>query len=1212
MAGLQLTAERIGVSLDVPGGSQTFKLDQTASKFELKNTFLPVSGGANNNITFESRNIYEGGFRWKHATPYNAVPSSSPGTYKLCRFINNGSETETDIFSIGSTGNVTFNNDVTVNGNLSVSSFSIPTIIDVAGTSQTFEYNGNHTANFNLKNTYAAAVGTPSTVALNFVNSTTGGYKFVHTSSTTDTAGIGTLKLKLVNSVGTTGDVFTASINPGSGVSQVVFHGDTYFQADNIFNLGGSGACSFNAPTFFNSTIQILDPVEPYHAVSLGYMETYVANAVATDPTTLTGAVTGTGATTINTTLSDTINMASNTQSFVRAGNSLTTFKIKNSLAATSGNPSFVDLKFENSTTGGFSFRHISSTTDVSGVGEFNLNLIDNSGASTNAYALIRGTLGTAVHSFAGQFVFMSAVLNCQSDFQSDYGNNRFNFTSGGSYFYGEANFNGPTVFSSDVEVPTPTTGLQAANKNYVDTSISSTVGAIPVELTGAVTGINSLGSPVFTSLAATLPLTGATQLFSFSLNSNVNYNIKNTLSATTGTPSTVALSLLNGINGGFKLSHTSTSTDTAGLGTYRLRAINSSGTETTVYTASVNSSTGIPDLTVSGTANFSNLFTITSNATSSGINLNNTNSASTSNEVYFISPGGVSLFSVGLNNNTNEAYIYTRTATILKFGMNGVEVARFNTSGNFGIGTSNPNLAKLHIVSGVQNIAGEDSVIRAISSSSSCKLELQNTTLTTGKLWEVRSNANGSFSFVERTTGNLNLLIDVANVALGAKCLQQNTTGLYNTAVGDLALSSNTTGTRNSCFGAGAGEMLTQGESNVAIGAGALNEGILSGQNCAIGRNAFSQLEGYENTAVGYLSGNNHAQYTNCTFLGSRSDASVNNLTNATAIGYNAIVSASNTLVLGNGANVAIGLSYANAPLQFSNAIVNKKIALYETANNNHQFYGWGLNNGVLRYQVDSTSANHVFYAATSSTTSNELFRINGIGNVGVGTIPTLGRIHVLGGVQNTVGEDTGLCLESSSGSAKLELRNTAVGGRLFEFQSNSSGFFEITDRTGSVGRLRITSTGDTIFSGTTFGRRCSGTISMQNNAVTTTVVTAGTYVKLNGTTAASNLNQLTSPVSNRITFTGATSSVALITASVTAVHSGGGGDELTFALYKNGTQISTSIMSSQSANNYINISLVTTTPVVTNDYIELWVTSSVSNRIVTPKHLNITFTTV
>lgn len=58
-----------------------------------------------------------------------------------------------------------------------------------------------------------------------------------------------------------------------------------------------------------------------------------------------------------------------------------------------------------------------------------------------------------------------------------------------------------------------------------------------------------------------------------------------------------------------------------------------------------------------------------------------------------------------------------------------------------------------------------------------------------------------------------------------------------------------------------------------------------------------------------------------------------------------------------------------------------NRKINLYETANNDHQFYGFGVNASTLRYQVDSSASSHVFYCGGSPTTSAELFRINGTG---------------------------------------------------------------------------------------------------------------------------------------------------------------------------------------------------------------------------------------
>lgn len=75
-----------------------------------------------------------------------------------------------------------------------------------------------------------------------------------------------------------------------------------------------------------------------------------------------------------------------------------------------------------------------------------------------------------------------------------------------------------------------------------------------------------------------------------------------------------------------------------------------------------------------------------------------------------------------------------------------------------------------------------------------------------------------------------------------------------------------------------------------------------------------------------------------------------------------------------------------------------NKKIALYDDTGNDQQFYGFGVNDGKLQYRVDTTSAIHAFYAGTSPVTSQELMRIQGNGNVGIGIAAPTERLHVVG----------------------------------------------------------------------------------------------------------------------------------------------------------------------------------------------------------------------
>jgi len=76
---------------------------------------------------------------------------------------------------------------------------------------------------------------------------------------------------------------------------------------------------------------------------------------------------------------------------------------------------------------------------------------------------------------------------------------------------------------------------------------------------------------------------------------------------------------------------------------------------------------------------------------------------------------------------------------------------------------------------------------------------------------------------------------------------------------------------------------------------------------------------------------------------------------------------------------NVGIGVTSPNAPLQFSNAITTRKVVLYEMANNNNQFYGFGVEPAKLVYSTANTGDDHVFYAGASSTSRNELIRIDG-----------------------------------------------------------------------------------------------------------------------------------------------------------------------------------------------------------------------------------------
>ena len=135
-------------------------------------------------------------------------------------------------------------------------------------------------------------------------------------------------------------------------------------------------------------------------------------------------------------------------------------------------------------------------------------------------------------------------------------------------------------------------------------------------------------------------------------------------------------------------------------------------------------------------------------------------------------------------------------------------------------------------------------------------------------------------------------------------------------------------------------------------------------------------------------------------TLMGSTLTAQLINystLTGSTIIGNSVSIASTiiTSSILTNG-NVGIGTNTPNAPLQFSNAVVNRKIVLYEDTNNDNQFFGFGVNSFILRYQVSATTVSHVFYAGTSSSASTELMRIMGTGNVGIGTATPNAKLDI------------------------------------------------------------------------------------------------------------------------------------------------------------------------------------------------------------------------
>lgn len=146
-------------------------------------------------------------------------------------------------------------------------------------------------------------------------------------------------------------------------------------------------------------------------------------------------------------------------------------------------------------------------------------------------------------------------------------------------------------------------------------------------------------------------------------------------------------------------------------------------------------------------------------------------------------------------------------------------------------------------------------------------------------------------------------------NVAIGHNSLFSNTIGQGNTAIGSYSLRENIIGGGNVAIGQ---EALQNNKSstNTAIGSYCLKNNVTGSGNTAIGNSALGNNIDANNTAVGTFALSNHQNGVNNTAIGYNSGVSVNGLSNATAVGANAVVAISNAVVLGNNANVGIGIS--------------------------------------------------------------------------------------------------------------------------------------------------------------------------------------------------------------------------------------------------------------------------------------------------------------
>ncbi|MFT3794783.1 tail fiber domain-containing protein [Flavobacterium sp.] len=345
---------------------------------------------------------------------------------------------------------------------------------------------------------------------------------------------------------------------------------------------------------------------------------------------------------------------------------------------------------------------------------------------------------------------------------------------------------------------------------------------------------------------------------------------------------------------------------------------------------------------------------------------------------------------------------------------------------------------------------------------------------------------------------------VGFANTAIGSIAMANLSGGAFgNTALGFETMNAPTTAYHNTALGRSALRESNDGFQNTAVGAFAMD--VAHGDNnTAVGFLAMPTNTGNDNTALGFLSMPSSGGTGN-TAIGSY--ASTGNGTNTTAIGYRALATGNNALVLGsvdgiNGAtasvNVGIGTTTPLAALE----VADENVVTSGTGRGNlnvmtsspgaidvggaitlggyrdpaaSTFRVFGSVEGRKTDAVANSSDGYLMFKTNLNGTLHERMRITHEGNIGFGISAPEAMLHLFAGESGTVpninsrfviedddaayqhfltpaANESGLLFGTSAGSIR--------GGMVFNNVNVASGFqFRVG---GNVTRMTLTANGD------------------------------------------------------------------------------------------------------------------------------------------------------
>jgi hypothetical protein len=284
---------------------------------------------------------------------------------------------------------------------------------------------------------------------------------------------------------------------------------------------------------------------------------------------------------------------------------------------------------------------------------------------------------------------------------------------------------------------------------------------------------------------------------------------------------------------------------------------------------------------------------------------------------LHYLRTNGIRILRDNPNSGDNNVFLGDYTDTVNSPGFRNVAVGSYSLAANIGAyNTAVGSTSLMNNSTGSSNAAlGEKALQGNTTGSYNAAIgsgALQNNT--TGE-----DNIAIGFQSLYTNTGSDNIAVGyhaqysnttgINNIAIGSIAFYANTIGNDNTVVGSQALYANTTGSYNSAFGNEALNYNTAGYDNTAIGDEVLFYNTAGAFNTAMGVQALkANTSGNTNVAIGFESLVDNQTGFELTGLGSLTDVSADGLSNSTAVGSNAIITASNQVKIGNTSVTSIG----------------------------------------------------------------------------------------------------------------------------------------------------------------------------------------------------------------------------------------------------------------------------------------------------------------